>query len=151
MRRKENEIQDPSRIQSLIDRARVLRLGLTGMEGPYIVPMNFAYEDGVFYLHSAPEGKKIDMLRADPRVCLEIDEPGVYEDADDPCEAGFSYASVIAFGKAELIVNWSEKSRALSLITRKYSGREHVFSETECRGVAVIKAECSEITGKESR
>ena len=39
--------------------------------------MNFAYsyEDGqlIIYLHSAKEGKKLDLLRKDDHVCFEMD------------------------------------------------------------------------------
>ena len=46
-------------------------------EWPYLLAMNFAYsyEDGqlIIYLHSAKEGKKLDLLRKDDHVCFEMD------------------------------------------------------------------------------
>jgi hypothetical protein len=35
--------------------------------------MNFAYHDNCIYLHSAPEGRKIDILKNNDRVCFEVD------------------------------------------------------------------------------
>ena len=44
---------------------------------PYIVPLNYGYEyaDGelTFYFHSAKEGRKLEILKKNPTVCLELD------------------------------------------------------------------------------
>ena len=148
MRQQEQEITDRKEIESLIDRAEVVRIGLTGKDGPYIIPMNFAYNNGVFYLHSASEGKKIEMLKTDSRVCVELDETGSFQEGQKPCKGDFSYSSVIAFGNGEFINSWEEKAAALSLITRKYSGQDYCFTEKEVSRVTVVKVICTQITGK---
>src|SRR5262249_263228 len=57
---------------------RVLRAGTVGRIGchvgvrTYVVPVAYAYKDGAIYAHSAG-GQKIEMMRADPRVCFEVD------------------------------------------------------------------------------
>lgn len=57
----------------LLKRARVARLGYVHEGQPYIVPMLFAYN--VDYLYSfSTEGQKIAWMRADPRVCVEVDD-----------------------------------------------------------------------------
>ncbi len=53
--------------------ARVARLGYVHDGQPYIVPMLFAYD--VDYLYSfSTEGQKIAWMRANPRVCVEVDD-----------------------------------------------------------------------------
>jgi len=32
--------------------------------------VNFGYQDGKVYMHSAVEGKKLDIIRENPDVCL---------------------------------------------------------------------------------
>ena len=59
--------------QTLLMRARVGRLACTRARQPYIVPVNLAYANGYLYGFSAP-GLKIDWLRANPKVCVQIDE-----------------------------------------------------------------------------
>ena len=56
-------IEDKQRIESIILHCDVCFVGIVDMEGnPYVVPMNFGYEDGIIYLHSGPEGSKVEML-----------------------------------------------------------------------------------------
>ena len=53
-------IEDKQRIESIILHCDVCFVGIVDMEGnPYVVPMNFGYEDGIIYLHSGPEGSKV--------------------------------------------------------------------------------------------
>jgi uncharacterized protein len=57
----------------LLKRARVARLGYIHDGQPYIVPMLFAYN--VDYLYSfSTEGQKMAWMRANPRVCVEVDD-----------------------------------------------------------------------------
>jgi nitroimidazol reductase NimA-like FMN-containing flavoprotein (pyridoxamine 5'-phosphate oxidase superfamily) len=57
----------------LLKRARVARLGYIHDGHPYIVPMLFAYD--VDYLYSfSTEGQKITAMRANPQVCVEVDD-----------------------------------------------------------------------------
>ena len=58
-------ITDPTQIEEIIRKCPYCIVGITDIEGnPYTVPMNFAYQDGVIYLHSGPEGSKVEMTRA---------------------------------------------------------------------------------------
>ena len=55
-------ITDPTQIEEIIRKCPYCIVGITDLEGnPYTVPMNFAYQDGVIYLHSGPEGSKVEM------------------------------------------------------------------------------------------
>ena len=57
-------IEDKQRIESIILQADACFVGITDLEGnPYVVPMNFGYENDTLYLHSGPEGGKIEMLQ----------------------------------------------------------------------------------------
>ena len=56
-------IEDKQRIESIILHCDACFVGITDLEGnPYVVPMNFGYENGIIYLHSGPEGSKLEML-----------------------------------------------------------------------------------------
>ncbi len=47
-------IEDKQRIESIILQADACFVGITDLEGnPYVVPMNFGYENGIIYLHSS--------------------------------------------------------------------------------------------------
>jgi len=49
------------------------RLGCIAPGWPYVVPVNYFFDGKDIYIHTLP-GKKLDALRADPRVCLQVDE-----------------------------------------------------------------------------
>ena len=73
MRRKEKEITDKAEIESIIKQSVVCRLAMSVDGSPYVVPLCFGYAEDVLYLHSAQEGKKIEMLKQNNAVCFEFD------------------------------------------------------------------------------
>ena len=100
MRRKDKEIQARDEIVEIIEKATICRLGLCRDNIPYVVPLNYGYRDDCLYLHCAKEGKKMDMIRANPHVCFEIDTDLEVIRAEQPCDWGMKFASVIGFGTA---------------------------------------------------
>ena len=90
MRRNDREITDSREILSIVNECKVIRLAMLDEQGlPYIIPLNFGYRfaDGVFtfYCHSAREGRKLELLRRDPRVSFEMDCRGELQSADHAC------------------------------------------------------------------
>lgn len=150
MRRKDKEIPDLSAIEAVIRKASVCRLGMIDGDRPYIVPLCFGYRDNAIYLHSAPDGKKIALLRRNPNVCFEFDAVLEVREAENACKWGMTYQSVIGFGKAIFLEDTDEKNRALDIIMRQYSDRSFLFPEKMIRATAVIKIEIESMTGKQS-
>ena len=71
-------ITDRRQIEDIIRKCPYCTVGMTDKEGnPYIVPMNFAWENDTVYLHSGPEGNKVEMVVRHPQVCINFCE-GVY-------------------------------------------------------------------------
>ena len=77
MRRSDREVTDIDQIMEIVDQAKILHLGMFAEGYPYVVPLHYGYEyeNGVltFYLHSAGEGRKMDLIRANPNVCVELE------------------------------------------------------------------------------
>jgi nitroimidazol reductase NimA-like FMN-containing flavoprotein (pyridoxamine 5'-phosphate oxidase superfamily) len=57
----------------LLGRISLGRLGCALDNQPYVVPIDFAFEDGYFFVLST-EGRKMEWMRANPKVCIEVDE-----------------------------------------------------------------------------
>lgn len=114
MRRKDREITDICAILELVSECKVCRLAMTDGGVPYIVPLNYGYEyaDGAltFYFHSAKEGRKLEILKKNPAVCLELDGRGELVEAANPCAYGYTFASVIGTGNVEFIEYTEEKN-----------------------------------------
>ena len=152
MTKRELQITDPQRIREILDTARVLRLGLAVDNEPYVVPMNYGYslEDGklTFYLHSALRGKKLDMLRANPNVFVELDCELQPFEGKLPCQYGLSYSSVMGRGKACILEDPDEKQRAMSILMRTQTGKDFSFNEKLVSIVTVIRVDIGEYTAK---
>ena len=150
MRKSERAITASEEIRSVIDRSQVVRLGLFGGEYPYVVPLSFGYEvrDGkIFvYFHCATEGKKIDCMARDGRVCLEFDLFHGYVETGHSLTA--DYESVIAFGRASLCQG-EEKVRGIRLLLEHTGFTD--YSAQACAALPVVevcKVVCDRITGK---
>lgn len=59
--------------RELLRRASLGRLGCSLQDQPYVVPVRFFYEPDHFYSFSTT-GKKIEWMRQNPKVCLQVDE-----------------------------------------------------------------------------
>ncbi len=150
MRRSEKEITDQSIMEAIINASLVCRLALSDGNQPYIVPLCFGYQNRTLYFHSAREGKKIDILKKNNRICFEFDANSEIIEADKACNWGMKYQSVIGFGRAVLVENIEEKQKALNIIMDHYSDRDFQFTDKAIGKIAVIKIEIQGMTGKHS-
>ena len=152
MTKRELQITDEGQIRAILDNARVLHLGLCVDNEPYVVPMNYGYrlEDGklVFYLHSAVLGKKLDMIRANPRVFVELDCDRKPFEGEKPCQYGLSYSSVMGRGKARIIEDVEEKMQAMTMLMKTQTEKDFSFNEQLVSIVAVIRIDVEEFTAK---
>ena len=151
--KRELQINDESRILQILDTAKVLHLGLAVNDEPYVVPMNYGYilEDGklVLYLHSAFQGKKLDMIRQNPRVFFELDCDWVPFEGEKPCQYGLSYASVMGRGTARIVEDVEEKKRAMSVLMKTQTGKDFSFEDRLVSIVAVVRIDVAEYTAKQ--
>jgi len=148
MRRKDKEMTDPDAIASVIRRSTVCRLAMSDDNQPYVIPMSFGYRDGAVYFHCAPEGRKIEILRKNPRVCIEFDVDCRLKTGDSACKWGFHFQSAIAFGVAAIIEDSTEKQAALDIIMRQYSSEAFTYPESALDKIVVIRVSVTELTGK---
>ena len=149
MRRKDKEITDIEKIEEVIKKATVCRLGLVDRDEAYIVPVNFGYERNAVYFHSALEGRKIELIKKNNKVCFEIDtDVGVEKTDKSTCSV--TYRSVIGAGRAHILETDEEKLHGLKVIMRQCAGGEYGFSEEKWDSVLVVEIKIESITGKQS-
>jgi uncharacterized protein len=150
MRKREREIRDEKEIYEILEKGLVCRLGLCDGQQPYIVPMNYGYRNGCMYFHCAREGKKIEILKKNDRVCIEVDTDTRVVQGDAPCRWTTKYRSVIGFGKARIIDNEKEKKDSLDVIMTHYGGSGDGYDEKSLRLTIVIEVVLESMTGKQS-
>ncbi len=155
MRRFDREVIDIEEIESLILQCSIVRLGLVENNKAYIVPMNYGYQrDGealTFYLHSAPVGRKIELLKEVESITFEMDEALTIHEDEVRCSTTTEYISVMGEGRVRFVEAIDEKKRGLDLLLERY-GFEGPFSfnESVFNRVCVFKIEVTSITGKKN-
>jgi nitroimidazol reductase NimA-like FMN-containing flavoprotein (pyridoxamine 5'-phosphate oxidase superfamily) len=148
MRRKDREITDKAEIAAILRESPVLHLAVSDGDQPYIVPLCFGFEEGALYVHSAPEGKKIDLIQKNPRICFEVDHCNGIIKGSRACSWGMRYRSVVGFGRADLLTGPAEKKHGLSCIMQHYGGGTPEFSDEEIKNVTVIRITIESMTAK---
>lgn len=142
----------PRAIEEIIKSCEVCTVGMIDPENmPYTLPFNFGYENETVYLHSGPLGRKIDVLKANPNVCIAFSTGyELYKQSDSvACSYGMKYKSVLVRGKVEFIEESDEKIRVLNIIMKQYTQRDTFeYSAPSVKNVAVMKIIAEKIEAK---
>ena len=149
MRRRDREITNLEDVEEIMKKAKVCRIGLVDNGEPYVVPLCFGYERGALYFHGAEQGRKIDIIKRNNRVCFETDvdvEPVI---AGNPCDYTMKYRSVIGTGRAYILEDEEEKLHGLRLIMEKYTDDNFTRNKFRLDNVLVIKVDIDSIHGKQ--
>ena len=150
VRRKDRE-SSPEMAAQLLARGEYGFLATVGLDGQaYGVPMNYVFKNHSLYFHCAPEGHKLDNIRANNKVSFCV----VGKAKVLPDKFSTEYESVIAFGTAAE-VQGEEKAQALLDLLEKYSpdyleeGKAVMAKYLD--KTSVIKMDLQHITGKARR
>jgi uncharacterized protein len=151
MRRKDRAMTREE-CDAMLERVLVGRLATADLEGmPYITPMNYVYESttNTVYLHSGRHvGHMQTNLRANPKVCFEIDEPGpVIATGEYACNTSQVFESVVIFGVARIMTDEAERRDVLHrfidryinglMPDRDYNSELNLFASTTSYAIAV--------------
>ncbi len=107
----------PPQIDELLSRHYYGHLACHDGDGLYLVPITFAYSNNTFYAYTQ-EGKKIEMMRKSPHVCVQAEE----------IHADGSWESVIAWGTYTEIEDRTEAQKASVLLAdnfARFSSADH--------------------------
>lgn len=136
---------------AFLDSAHVGRLATLGKDGyPYIVPVHFAFMNGMLYFHGLHAGDKLANIAANSNVGFEVDALDSLRHGDAPCDTGTRYTSVIIKGKAAAVEDKDEVIAALDALVRKYAP-QHAggkYPEAMLASTTVVKITPVEKTGK---
>ena len=111
----------------ILERAKLGRLGCAREGQPYVTPILFAYSGNHLYSFSTL-GQKVEWMRTNPLVCLEVEEITSRED----------WATVIVFGRYEELPDTpayeADRQRAYDLLRRRPAWWEPGFVRTVLDG-----------------
>ncbi len=152
MTRRERQITDINEIINILEKSKVVHVGMIDGDEPYVVPMNYGYilEDGklTLYLHGAKRGRKIDTIIKNPKVFYEMCCDITPFEGDVACRYGITYASIMGRGLATLVEDVEEKKKSLTLLMKAQTGKDFEFEDKMTTFVNIIKIETLEFTAK---
>jgi nitroimidazol reductase NimA-like FMN-containing flavoprotein (pyridoxamine 5'-phosphate oxidase superfamily) len=151
MRKYNQEITDRSTLEEIMAGARICRLAMMDGDRPYLLPFNFGYRDRALYIHAAPEGKKIELLKRNPYVSFEVEDGVKVIPGSKACNWATRYRSVVGEGKAEIITDPDGKKSGLEVIMVQHGASAFTdFEEKHLKRMVILKISILSMTGKRS-
>lgn len=95
----------PNEIDDVLHLRQLARLACCLDNRPYIVPINYAYNGSCLYGRTQ-NGLKLEMMRKNPLVCIEVEE------IDTPS----NWRTVVAWGRFEEVNDAQEREKALKML-----------------------------------
>lgn len=152
MTRRERQVTDINEILKILDNSKVLHLGLVDGDEPYVVPMNYGYtyenDKLTIWLHCARQGRKLDVMRANPKVFFEMEYGITPFEGEVACKYGITYSSLMGRGVATIIEDVETKKIALSSLMKVQTGKDFTFEDRIAEVVGVVRIDVIEFTAK---
>jgi nitroimidazol reductase NimA-like FMN-containing flavoprotein (pyridoxamine 5'-phosphate oxidase superfamily) len=151
MRKTNQEIKDKTIIEDILSTSEICRIAMIDDGLPYLLPFNYGYRENCIYIHSALEGKKIDALKKNDKVCFEIEQfEGIVKHLK-ACKWSTTYRSIVGYGKVEIIRDLEEKTRCLEIIMTQHgaTGKQE-FEAGQVNHMVILKLSITSMTAKQS-
>lgn len=143
---------DRETINSILDEAFICHVGFAVDGQPYVIPTGFGRVENDLYIHGSSASRMLRELSKGVDVCVTVTLIDALVIARSAFHHSVNYRSVVVLGKAELVTDVDEKSRALEAIT------EHIVpgrwadcrwpSELELKATSVLKLAINEASAK---
>ena len=148
------ELDDKTQMEAILRSEEVGHLAMAAAGEIYLVPLNYTYYEGRILFHCALQGRKLDMIRAQPNVCFEVcrqDGPPM-EHQGQNCDSPF--VSVICWGSARVINDVEERQEVLTAFQERHSTPEQprapiTLERVEACGAVAITV--TRMTGRQAK
>lgn len=144
--------------ESLKEMERVLReervgyLGLSRDGSPYVIPLNYCYIDGKIVFHCAHEGKKLDSLRSNPRVCFTVGrQSGGMTRHPQGASCHTDADSVVCYGMGRIVEDKEERRIVLNEFNRRFEPAAEEITEEAASTCCAVEIAVEEMTGRRQR
>jgi len=153
LRRHDKTIESAEECAGILASTRTISVAMCSDNEPYLITLNHGWDPDqqCLYFHSAPTGRKIDVLRRNSRVWgMAVEDLGYL---DGRCD--HAYRSVMFGGSVTFVEDDADKCRALEVMIRQHeSNPEAVITEqlTPARvaGTTIARINIDQMSGKES-
>jgi uncharacterized protein len=150
MRRSDREVTGQAAQEAILAKGVACHLALVCQGEPYLVTLNYGFQNGTLYFHCANSGKKIDILRGSGRVCFSVVARHELVVAEKGCDYSMKFESAVGYGRPRFIEEPEEKRRALSAIMAQYAPGVFEFPGAALAQTTVFAIDVEEMTAKSS-
>ena len=154
--RRPQHAMDDAATRALMERAQIGHIASLWDEQPFINPTTFWYDGQrhAIFFHSNIAGRVRANVGRHRRVCFEASEFGRLLPSNVALEFSLQYASVVAYGEAQVLDDFGDKRRSLYALIGKYfpamaAGREfRPITEEELKRTSVYQIQIESWSGK---
>jgi nitroimidazol reductase NimA-like FMN-containing flavoprotein (pyridoxamine 5'-phosphate oxidase superfamily) len=153
LRRFEKALDDPREVERVLASVKIMTVACCSGNEPYLFTVDFAWDPQTrdLWFHSAIEGRKMAILKANPRVCVTIVEDRGYIQG----ECDHAFRSLVVEGRAEVVTDLSEKRRGLKLLVGKFEPEPEAVlarlagNDEAVRKVGIVRISAESTSGKQ--
>ena len=151
MRKTNQEIGDLAIVDEIIKKSHICRIAMMDGDQAYVLAFNYGYEENCLYIHSATKGKKLDLLRINPKVGFEIDDSVSLITHESACKWSTTFRSLVGSGELEVISDSSQKIKGLDIIMRHHGASGKLeYGDKHVDAMVILKLTIKELCGKQS-
>lgn len=156
VKRKDRAVEDEAWIRALLHRAPTGTLATVDDGQPFINVNLFVFDqaEDTIYMHTARAGQTRTTVERDARVCFSVGEMGRLLPANTALDMSVEFSSVVLFGRASIVEDPVQATRALQLLLDKYfthlkPGRDYrPITPEELARTAVYRIQIERWSGK---
>ncbi len=153
LRRHDKALDDPVELDAVLARTRWVTLAMCRGNEPYLVVVNHGYDPARrrLYFHCAEDGRKMEILRVNPRVWgIAVEDLGYL---DGECDHAFR--SVMFGGLVTFLESEAEKREALEVMIRQLESEPgsvmaRTLTPARLASVTVGRVDLEVMTGKQA-
>ena len=145
-------IESQTEMESFLSEEHLGFLGLSTHGIPYVVPVTFGYSPGRILFHGALEGKKLDLIRANPNVCFTVARQFgriVAHPQGASCHADSD--SVVCYGIARIVIDADERRQVLNVLNHCLQPDAKELTIDDAASCNAVEIRITEMTGRQER
>lgn len=139
-------------MEEILNEENVGFLGLSVKDDPYVIPVNYVYDKGRIIFHCALDGKKLNYMRANPRVCFTVGRQcGKVVRHPQGATCHVENDSVVCYGLARIVEPIEERLELLNIFNHRLQpDAPEIPAEDGAKCYAVV-IEIEQMTGRRQR
>jgi nitroimidazol reductase NimA-like FMN-containing flavoprotein (pyridoxamine 5'-phosphate oxidase superfamily) len=145
-------VESTQEMEKLLTEERIGYLGMTTDNNPYVIPLTYAYKNGKIIFHGSLKGKRLEILRKNPSVCLTVSRhfgKMVSHPQGSVCHSDSD--SVICYGNARIIDDIEERRNILNTFNHCLQPEAKELSVDEVKNCSAVEILVKEMTGRTER